>query len=107
MAECAKLPPNRIAICKAGGLDALVSLLNMTNKALLENVSCVLGQCAHEKECMARIEELDGVRLVWSLLKNDSPKVQTCAAWALVPCINNSKVYYAIIEILVFCRMKK
>ncbi|XP_073987694.1 outer dynein arm-docking complex subunit 2-like [Rhodnius prolixus] len=91
LAECAKLPPNRIAICKAGGLDALVSLLNMTNKALLENVSCVLGQCAHEKECMARIEELDGVRLVWSLLKNDSPKVQTCAAWALVPCINNSK----------------
>lgn len=40
---------------------------------------------------MAIIEELDGVRLIWSLLKNPSPAVQANAAWALVPCIKNAK----------------
>lgn len=44
-----------------------------------------------ERESMVIIEELDGVRLIWSLLKNPSPAVQANAAWALVPCIRNAK----------------
>ncbi|VDP57011.1 unnamed protein product [Schistosoma curassoni] len=39
------------------------------------------------------IENLDGVRLLWSLLKNPNPKVQSYAAWALCPCIQNAKIY--------------
>lgn len=39
---------------------------------------------------MQEINELDGVRLVWSLLKNDSKKVQTNAALALSPCVQNA-----------------
>lgn len=39
---------------------------------------------------MAQIDELDGVRLIWSLLKNDSKKVQTNAALALSPCVQNA-----------------
>ncbi|KAF6216722.1 hypothetical protein GE061_001069 [Apolygus lucorum] len=90
LAECAKLPHNRENICKSGGIKALVGLLTLTNKELLENVTKVLGECANEMECMTKIEELDGVRLIWSLLKNKSTKVQASAAWALVPCIQNS-----------------
>ncbi|XP_014243459.1 armadillo repeat-containing protein gudu-like [Cimex lectularius] len=90
LAECAKLQHNRDNIGKSGGIEALVSLLNLTNRALLENVTKVLGECGNEVECMAKIEELDGVRLIWSLLKNKSPRVQASAAWALVPCISNS-----------------
>ncbi|XP_035981095.1 armadillo repeat-containing protein 4 [Fundulus heteroclitus] len=37
------------------------------------------------------IDQLDGVRLVWSLLKNPSTEVQSSAAWALCPCIENAK----------------
>ncbi|XP_047206437.1 outer dynein arm-docking complex subunit 2-like isoform X1 [Girardinichthys multiradiatus] len=37
------------------------------------------------------IDQLDGVRLVWSLLKNPSAEVQSSAAWALCPCIENAK----------------
>lgn len=40
------------------------------------------------------IDQLDGVRLVWSLLKNPSADVQSSAAWALCPCIENAKVDY-------------
>jgi len=36
------------------------------------------------------IHKLDGVRLIWSLLKNPSEKVQASAAWALSPCIRNA-----------------
>lgn len=34
---------------------------------------------------------MDGVRLLWSLLKNPNPRVQASAAWAICPCIKNIK----------------
>ncbi|MBN3311717.1 ARMC4 protein, partial [Atractosteus spatula] len=37
------------------------------------------------------IDRLDGVRLLWSLLKNPNPDVQASAAWAICPCIENAK----------------
>ena len=40
------------------------------------------------------IDKLDGVRLLWSLLKNPSVEVQASAAWAICPCIENAKVPY-------------
>lgn len=45
------------------------------------------------------IDQLDGVRLVWSLLKNPSADVQSIAAWALCPCIENAKVQYSEIHL--------
>ena len=39
------------------------------------------------------IDKLDGVRLLWSLLKNPNPEVQASAAWAICPCIENAKVW--------------
>lgn len=35
---------------------------------------------------------MDGVRLLWSLLKNPNQRVQAAAAWAICPCIKNIKV---------------
>ena len=35
------------------------------------------------------IDRLDGVRLLWSLLKNQNPEVQAAAAWAISPCVKN------------------
>ena len=49
-----------------------------------------LGRCAADTNTLIRIHELDGVRLIWSLLKNSSEKVQASAAWALSPCIKNA-----------------
>jgi hypothetical protein len=34
---------------------------------------------------------MDGVRLLWSLLKNPNTRVQAAAAWAICPCIKNIK----------------
>jgi len=94
LAECCKSAGNRETLRKCGGIPPLVQLLSWTNKSLLENVASVLGEVAQEDESLQLVEELDGVRLVWSLLKNPSPRVQANAAWALCPMIKNAKVGY-------------
>ncbi|KAG8253977.1 hypothetical protein J6590_017358 [Homalodisca vitripennis] len=90
LAECCKLEHNAAVLQRAGGIKPLVLLLNLTNQALLANTAHVLGQCAWDLKCMEEMEEHDAVRLIWSLLKNSSTKVQANAAWALVPCIQNA-----------------
>lgn len=49
-------------------------------------------ECAKDPESMIQIEELDGVRLIWSLLKNESLKVQANACLALCPCVEYASV---------------
>lgn len=53
------------------------------------------------------IDQLDGVRLVWSLLKNPSADVQSSAAWALCPCIKNAKVQYSEVHLSSALRMQR
>ncbi|XP_068160365.1 outer dynein arm-docking complex subunit 2 [Antennarius striatus] len=91
LGEFAQIPANKAIIRKCGGIKCLVNLLTGTNQALLVNVTKAVGACATDKENMAIIDQLDGVRLVWSLLKNPSADVQSSAAWALCPCIENAK----------------
>uniref|UniRef100_A0AAQ5YSG9 Armadillo repeat containing 4 n=1 Tax=Amphiprion ocellaris TaxID=80972 RepID=A0AAQ5YSG9_AMPOC len=91
LGEFAQIPANKPTIGKCGGIKPLVNLLIGTNQALLVNVTKALGACATDKDNMTIIQQLDGVRLVWSLLKKPSPDVQSSAAWALCPCIENAK----------------
>ncbi|XP_039983105.1 outer dynein arm-docking complex subunit 2 [Xiphias gladius] len=91
LGEFAQIPASRATIRKCGGIKPLVNLLTGTNQALLVNVTKAVGACATDKDNMAIIDQLDGVRLVWSLLKNPNADVQSSAAWALCPCIENAK----------------
>ncbi|XP_037135862.1 armadillo repeat-containing protein 4 isoform X2 [Syngnathus acus] len=91
LAEFAQKPANKITIRKCGGLQPLVRLLIGRNEALLVNVTRVVEACATDLDNMAIIQELDAIRWVWSLLKNPNPDVQSSAAWALCPCIENAK----------------
>ncbi|XP_033629492.1 armadillo repeat-containing protein 4-like [Asterias rubens] len=92
LGECAaQEPSNRASIRKAGGIPPLVNLLTGTNQALLVNVTKSVGACATEADNMGIIDRLDGVRLLWSLLKNQNQRVQASAAWAICPCIENAK----------------
>ncbi|XP_053269015.1 outer dynein arm-docking complex subunit 2 [Pleuronectes platessa] len=89
--EFAKVAANRGIIRKCKGINPLINLLTETNQALLVNVTKTVGACAIDRDNMAVISQLDGVRFVWSLLKNSSTEVQSSAAWALCPCIENAK----------------
>lgn len=97
IAECVKLPHNHVTLLKADGLAPVVNLLNYTDENLLENVCKIVTQCAVNKDCMQQIVQNDGLRLLWSLLRSESCKVQASAAWALVPCIQNTKVRILVI----------
>lgn len=72
-----------------------IRLLSATYEPLLENVPLVLKECAVDERCMDIINDsehwLDGVRLVWSLLKHPSDVIKRNACLALVPCIRHAK----------------
>lgn len=55
----------------------------------------VIKECAESEECMDIINDpghvLDGVRLIWSLLKHPSNVIKRNACFALVPCIKHAK----------------
>lgn len=72
-----------------------IRLLSATYEPLLENLPLVIKECAEDEQCMDVINDpshsLDGVRLVWSLLKHPSNIVKKNACWALVPCIKHAK----------------
>ncbi|NXM03821.1 ARMC4 protein, partial [Tyrannus savana] len=91
LGECCQEPVNRSTVRRCGGIPPLVKLLTATDQALLVNVNKAVGACATETENMMIIDSLDGVRLLWSLLKNPNPDVQASAAWALCPCVENAK----------------
>lgn len=91
IAECVRMQSNRESFRSIGGLVSLVNLLNSTHEPLLENATKAIAECAKDIESMHVLEELDAVRLIWSLLKNPCARVQAFAAWALCPCIANAK----------------
>ncbi|NWW20391.1 ARMC4 protein, partial [Falcunculus frontatus] len=91
LGECCQEQENRGTVRRCGGIAPIVKLLTTTDRALLVNVNKAVGACAMEPENMMIIDSLDGVRLLWSLLKNPNPDVQASAAWALCPCIQNAK----------------
>lgn len=76
-------------------IDLQIRLLSSTHKPLLENIPLVIKECAENEQCMDIINDpehiLDGVRLVWSLLKHPSVKIRKNACLALVPCIKYAK----------------
>ncbi|KAI9028477.1 armadillo-type protein [Hyaloraphidium curvatum] len=73
----------RKAIRESGAIITLVGLLSSTNAALLCNVAFVLGKCSQEPESCAIIDAKEGLRLLFSLLKQSSRRVQSAAALAV------------------------
>lgn len=91
IAECVKFGQNRDTLKQSNGLPAIVNLLHSTHAPLLENCARTIKECAQERDIMKILEELDAIRLTWSLLKNPNTRVQAYAAWALCPCIENAQ----------------
>ncbi|KAL2717698.1 armadillo repeat-containing protein gudu isoform X1 [Vespula squamosa] len=95
LAECCKDPVNRDILRIHEGLPKLINLLSSTYEPLLENIPLVMKECAENTQCMDIINDpehkLDGVRLIWSLLKHPADIIKTNACLALVPCIKYAK----------------
>ncbi|XP_048462816.1 outer dynein arm-docking complex subunit 2 [Rhincodon typus] len=92
--KCAEDEETRNLVRTHFGLGPLVKLVSKSdNKQLLAAATGAVWKCAISMENVERIiESLDGVRLLWSLLKKPNPDIQASAAWALCPCIENAKI---------------
>ena len=82
---------NRRTIRKSGAIVHLVHHLTGTNECLLTNVSLALRNLATDLACVQSIDEQDGVRCLWSLLKSPSANVRSGALLALCPCVERSR----------------
>ncbi|XP_015516783.1 armadillo repeat-containing protein gudu [Neodiprion lecontei] len=95
LSECCKHPENRDILRTSGGLPKLIRLLSSTYEPLLKNIPLVLKECAKDEQCMDIINDpdhtLDGVRLIWSLLKHPNNVIKKNSCYALVPCIKYAK----------------
>ena len=80
----------RDVVRSLGGIPRLVNMLMGSNHNLVINACGALGACVNDPGSLAQINDLDGVRLLWSLLKSTDPQVQAAAAWAIAPCIQNA-----------------
>eukprot|EP00002_Diphylleia_rotans_P010801 TRINITY_DN2136_c0_g1_i5.p1 TRINITY_DN2136_c0_g1~~TRINITY_DN2136_c0_g1_i5.p1 ORF type:complete len:941 (+),score=213.11 TRINITY_DN2136_c0_g1_i5:629-3451(+) len=95
----AKLAPeSRFIIADNSGVKHLIGLLSSTNPFMLVNAARAIGACALDPRNLTMIHKMGGIRLLWSLLKSDSPTVQASAAWALCPCIENATTAAPIIR---------
>ena len=75
IATLAKREHNRQEIRDKGGIRNLMSQLGTTTIGLLVNATDAVGVMAEDKESIKTIIDLDGIRLLWSLLKNPSWEV--------------------------------
>ncbi|XP_037960100.1 armadillo repeat-containing protein gudu [Teleopsis dalmanni] len=90
ISEVLRYPVNRDGFRAIGGIPPLITLLNSSCPPLLENLSKAVKEIADDPDSMRVLEKYDAVRLVWSLLKNPNPRVQTYAAYAICPCVKNA-----------------
>lgn len=64
----------------------------MHTQALLVNATKAVGVLAIDPDSRAEMDQYDGFRLVWSLLKHPNSMVQASAAWAIRPYVQSTKV---------------
>jgi len=77
-----------LSIQEEEGLLPLIKLITTNGPDLLVNVSEALGQCAKDKEVLQAVIDIDGVRLLWSLLKNPFEKVREI----ILSTVTNAKI---------------
>ncbi|CAG7823011.1 unnamed protein product [Allacma fusca] len=82
---------NCALVKRAGAIPPLIGLLTYTNAELLVNATNTVGELARDAEARAEMEQQDGFRLIWSLLKHPEPTVQASAAWTICPYVESSE----------------
>lgn len=83
IARLLRIPKNIPIFCSSEKFAIVVDLLNFSNEYLLESASTVLKECSKVDRFAKKLDELDGTRLLWSLLCNKKPEVKANASWAL------------------------
>ncbi|XP_028514589.1 armadillo repeat-containing protein 4 isoform X3 [Exaiptasia diaphana] len=83
LSEFAKVERGRREILACKGCRTLIALSSTTNEKLVEQTSYAIAACSKDRESRDLMNNLDGLRFLWSLLKSNNPKVVASAAWGI------------------------
>lgn len=81
--EIAKDPKGPLEVLRCKGCNTLVDILNIPNEELTGTAARAIAACAVNSSCRAVFNRLEGLRLLWSLMKSRNNKVVAGAAWAV------------------------
>lgn len=96
-----KNPTSTSQFCTSPQFDLTIKLLNYSYEPLLQNASAILTECSKDPLYAKKLDELDGTRLLWSLLKNPCSHVKANASWALCEYIQKDENSGKVIRSLV------
>lgn len=91
LAELLQLNSNRIVFRQAKGLNLMINFLSSINLSLLENTCRALEEYGKEAYAGKEMEDLNAVRLMWSLLRHPNTKIQIHAARSLCSYIGSAE----------------
>ncbi|MEN2495864.1 MAG: hypothetical protein MHMPM18_000449 [Marteilia pararefringens] len=97
----ARQPEYRMQINKTGILPILVGFLNRTDTRLIKFSADLLYYLMFDSEASKSIAKLDGLRLLWSLMKNRNSAVVTSACRAIASSIRSNKSSASLVRSLV------
>ncbi|CAH3188738.1 unnamed protein product [Porites evermanni] len=83
IAELAKDPRAPLEMLRCKGCRTLVDILNIPNEELTSTAARAIAACAVEVGCRSVFNRLEGLRLLWSLMKSRNNEVVSGAAWAV------------------------
>lgn len=87
--------------CHSPQFELVIKFLSYSFEPLLQNSSAVLTECAKNTDYAKKLDDLDGTRLLWSLLRNPCSHVKANASWALCEYIqrddNSGKVIRSLV----------
>ncbi|KAJ7378775.1 hypothetical protein OS493_021361 [Desmophyllum pertusum] len=81
--EICKDPKGPIEMLRCKGCKTLVDILNIPNEELTGTAARAIAACSVNSACRAVFNRLEGLRLLWSLMKSRNNKVVSGAAWAV------------------------
>lgn len=87
--------------CTSPQFELTIKFLNYSYEPLLQNASAILAECSKDSVYAKKLDELDGTRLLWSLLRNPCAQVKANASWALCEYIQNDENSGKVIRSLV------
>lgn len=96
-----KNPTSTTQFCTSPQFDLTVRFLNYSYEPLLQNASAILTECSKDEVNAKKLDELDGTRLLWSLLQNQCSQVKANASWALCEYIQNDENSGKVIRSLI------
>ncbi|XP_028392957.1 armadillo repeat-containing protein 4-like [Dendronephthya gigantea] len=89
--ELVRVPEGCFELYRCHGCEGLIGMLGHPNRDISINVAKAICNSSLEIGCKEKFKRMDGIRLLWTLLKSYDDEVIINSAWALCVLIDNDE----------------